>query len=81
MDKILSIDIKQFNYGDETVLKNIKLSAYKGECLVFTGLSGCGKTTLLRLLNRLIPDIYEGELTGYSCLPLPFRSPSCRFGA
>lgn len=64
MDKILSIDIKQFNYGDETVLKNIKLSAYKGECLVFTGLSGCGKTTLLRLLNRLIPDIYEGELTG-----------------
>ena len=43
MDKILSIDIKQFNYGDETVLKNIKLSAYKGECLVFTGLSGCDR--------------------------------------
>ena len=29
-----------------------------------TGLSGCGKTTIIRLINGLIPKFYNGELTG-----------------
>lgn len=29
------------------------------------GGSGCGKSTLLRCLNGLIPQFYEGELTGF----------------
>ena len=28
------------------------------------GDSGCGKTTVTRLINGLIPHFYEGELTG-----------------
>ncbi|WP_461137238.1 ABC transporter ATP-binding protein, partial [Spirosoma lituiforme] len=34
------------------------------EIVVLTGLSGCGKTTFLRLLNGLIPYFYEGNLEG-----------------
>ncbi len=31
---------------------------------MLTGLSGCGKTSLLRLVCRLIPDFFEGRLSG-----------------
>ena len=45
-------------------LENISLHIHPGECVVFCGESGCGKTTLTRLINGLIPHYYEGELTG-----------------
>ena len=64
MENILEANIRQFSYGEDLVLKNLKLSVKKGEILVLTGLSGCGKTTLLRLLNGLIPYFYEGNLEG-----------------
>ncbi len=52
------------SYGEDLVLKDLKLSVKKGEIVVLTGLSGCGKTTFLRLLNGLIPYFYEGNLEG-----------------
>lgn len=35
-----------------------------GRFVVLCGCSGCGKSTLLRCINHLIPEFYEGELTG-----------------
>lgn len=32
--------------------------------MLLVGLSGCGKTTLTRLLNGLVPTFYEGKLSG-----------------
>lgn len=44
-------------YRDHTVLKNVNLSIQKGEFITVIGSSGCGKTTMLRLMNGLLtPD-------------------------
>lgn len=45
-------------------LHNIDLTINKGECVLLCGRSGCGKTTLTRLVNGLIPHFYSGEVTG-----------------
>jgi putrescine transport system ATP-binding protein len=37
-------------YGPSTAVDNITLSIYKGEMFALVGASGCGKTTLLRML-------------------------------
>lgn len=48
----------------ENSLKNIDLTIQDGETILLCGESGCGKTTLTRLINGLIPHYYEGQLTG-----------------
>ena len=56
-----------FNYmaqNDASAINDVSFHVRKGECLLLTGLSGCGKTSILRLLNGLIPRYYEGTLSG-----------------
>jgi len=48
----------------ENSLKNINLTIQDGETILLCGESGCGKTTLTRLINGLIPHYYEGKMTG-----------------
>ena len=45
-------------------LKNIDLTIPDGQCVLLCGRSGCGKTTLTRLVNGLIPQFFAGELKG-----------------
>lgn len=50
--------------SDAAAINDVSFQVRKGECLLLTGLSGCGKTSILRLLNGLIPRYYEGALSG-----------------
>ena len=45
-------------------IQSIDLSIPDGQTVVLCGESGCGKTTLTRLINGLIPHYFEGELSG-----------------
>ena len=62
------IEIKNtsFHYTglDKGGLKNINLKIIDSECVLLCGASGCGKTTLTRLINGLIPHFYKGALSG-----------------
>lgn len=51
------IEFKQVSkkFKDTTVLKEISFEIEKGKLVVLVGLSGCGKTTTLKMINRLIP--------------------------
>ena len=55
-----------FSYANvETgALDHLDLTVKQGECVLLCGTSGCGKTTVTRLLNGLIPHYYEGTLDG-----------------
>ena len=45
-------------------ITDLNLNIKKGECILLTGASGCGKTTVTRLINGLIPEFFTGELKG-----------------
>ena len=53
-----------YEQADTPSLKNINLSVKTGECVLLCGKSGCGKTTLIRLLCGMLPDFYNGVFTG-----------------
>ncbi len=45
-------------------LRDFSLCVGAGECVVLCGKSGCGKSTALRLVNGMIPNFYDGSLSG-----------------
>ena len=53
--------------ADGPSLRDVSCRMDQGRLTVVTGRSGCGKTTLSRIINGLIPELYEGDLEG-ECL-------------
>ena len=63
------VDIKRvdFSYQGEKKhgnLHQINFEVKSGECILLCGKSGCGKTTITKLINGLIPHFNQGELKG-----------------
>ena len=54
----------QYNGAAAQAIQNLSMSIKKGELVVITGKSGCGKTTVFRCVNGLCPRFYEGEING-----------------
>lgn len=62
----LVVENLSFRYRDRqgAAIHDISFSAQPGEILLLAGASGCGKTTLVRCINGLIPRSYKGEMSG-----------------
>ena len=62
----LVIEDLSFKYQSrpEPALANLSLEVRAGEMLLVAGASGCGKTTLIRCINGLVPRSYRGDLQG-----------------
>ncbi len=48
---LVSLRDVRFAYGERSVLRGIDLSVHRGQVVAIMGGSGCGKTTLLRLIS------------------------------
>ena len=54
-----------FRYqGSDNGIFDINLTVAAGECVVLCGVSGCGKTTVTRMVSALIPSFYHGKKEG-----------------
>ena len=67
----MEINNVTFSYSGEnefeeniSAVSDINLTIPDGQVIVLCGESGCGKTTVTRLINGLIPHYYEGKLEG-----------------
>ncbi|MEW6920359.1 ABC transporter ATP-binding protein [Trueperella pyogenes] len=62
----IALDRATFQYigKDDAAIRGIDLDIPEGEFVVLTGRSGCGKTTVARLINGLVPHFHEGTLDG-----------------
>jgi len=54
----------QYRTRPELAIENISFELKPGEMLLIAGSSGCGKTTLARCINGLIPRSYRGKREG-----------------
>lgn len=68
MIRFQEVSYTYLSQGSEEVqspsLNHISFHIPKGQCVVLCGKSGCGKTTLLRIINGLACHFYQGRLEG-----------------
>jgi len=62
----LVVENLSFKYRERPnyALRDVSFELEAGQIMLVAGTSGCGKTTLIRCLNGLIPRSYRGELEG-----------------
>lgn len=50
--------------AESFAVAGVNIEITDGECILMCGKSGCGKTTITRVLNGLVPQFFKGELDG-----------------
>ena len=71
---MLQVRIDAKNFGDAAILRDVSLALAPGSFTVLTGRSGCGKTTLLRILAGLDRD-WRGTISGEARIGYVFQDP------
>ena len=64
MIEMEKVSFSYYSSAQNANISQIDLTIRDTECVLLCGRSGCGKTTLIRLINGLIPSFYSGELSG-----------------
>jgi energy-coupling factor transport system ATP-binding protein len=54
----------RYQRREQAAIRELSFEVQPGEVMLVAGASGCGKTTLMRCINGLIPYTYHGELSG-----------------
>ncbi|MFT8317655.1 MAG: ABC transporter ATP-binding protein [Sporolactobacillus sp.] len=54
----------QYLNEKEPTIRDLSLTVPSGTCVVLTGRSGCGKTTLTRIINGLALHFFNGKMRG-----------------
>ena len=54
----------RYRSREQPAIQDINLTLEPSQVVLLAGASGCGKTTLIRCINGLIPRSYKGDLTG-----------------
>ena len=63
---VLRVQDLAFSYGKEPLIKNLSFLIRRGERAMFLGPNGCGKSTLMKLINSMLTPT-DGKLTlGYN---------------
>lgn len=82
----VKIDVRNLTkrFGDLLVLNNISFNVAKGEFLAIVGPTGCGKTTFLNCLSKLVPTsegniFIDGEVADPKKhnISFVFQEPTC----
>ena len=62
----ISVEHLSFRYQrrKQPAIQDINFTLQQGQVMLIAGASGCGKTTLMRCINGLIPNTYHGEKSG-----------------
>jgi len=58
---LVKLDNVSKKFGKKYIIKNLSLDIYEGEFLTLLGASGCGKTTVLRMISGL-EQVTEGKV-------------------
>ncbi len=53
-ENLVEINDLNFSYGNRAILKGINMTMHRGKVIAIMGGSGCGKTTLLRLIGGAV---------------------------
>lgn len=87
---LLQINKLYFGYNNMPLLNNIQLNIYPGQIIGIIGKNGCGKSSLLKLISKIIPsqnsiyykhkDIYKIKAVSYwSKISLLWQNPENHF--
>lgn len=76
-EPLLDIHVQGKRYGSRPILADIHLQVAQGETLALVGASGCGKSSLLRIVSGLDRD-YRGQVL-LSGQPVHGPTPEIRF--